>query len=191
MKALVLCAAESTAEKLRELLNGAGITDSDSFCGAEARKKAVSREYDLVFSALPLTDEFGLDTVAYISMNTDAEQVVLIPSKVYDEAVSKTVGLNISLLPKNSPSSLILNTLRRTVTVKRAIDDEKRQRQALEKKISDDRLIYRAKCVLIEYLKLSEEEAHRILLKRAMDKRLPLKETALEVLKMYDAGNRQ
>ena len=39
--------------------------------------------------------------------------------------------------------------------------------------------------MLIEYLNMTEEEAHRYLQKRAMDRHSPMEEQALEILKTY------
>ena len=41
----------------------------------------------------------------------------------------------------------------------------------------------RAKCVLIEYLKMTESEAHRFIEKQAMDMRITKREVAERILK--------
>jgi len=56
----------------------------------------------------------------------------------------------------------------------------------LLQKINDLKLIDRAKCVLIEVLKLSESQAHRYIQKQAMDQRLPQTEIAKNILKTYE-----
>lgn len=55
--------------------------------------------------------------------------------------------------------------------------------------LSEIKLVNRAKCVLIEYLRISEKEAHRQIQKRAMDQRITLTEVAMDILKTYEYLN--
>ena len=57
---------------------------------------------------------------------------------------------------------------------------------ALENRLRDAKLIDRAKCTLVEYLRISESDAHRQIQKRAMDMRLPLAAVAKDILKTYE-----
>ena len=63
------------------------------------------------------------------------------------------------------------------------LSDEK---QLLLDKIADLKIIGRAKCVLIEYLKMTEKEAHRYIEKQAMDLRLSKRTAAENILKTYE-----
>lgn len=185
MNALLICFDEAKRDNYISLLKSAGVTDVETSSGEDARTLARERWYGLVLSVLPFEHEFGLDTVAYISGRTASEQVVFVPSKVYDEVCSKAVGLPVSILPKNVPVSIAVNTIRRAVSVKESLDRAKSENDDLRRKADEDKLIYRAKCVLIEYLKIPENEAHRYLQKRAMDRQSPMADIALEVLKTY------
>lgn len=62
----------------------------------------------------------------------------------------------------------------------------KKQNEQLQKKIEDIKFVDRAKCVLIEYLKMSEAEAHRFIEKQAMDLRVTKREIASRILKTYE-----
>ena len=55
-----------------------------------------------------------------------------------------------------------------------------------EQKIQDIRTIDRAKCLLIQYSGMSEEQAHRYLEKQAMDRRMTRREVAEEVLRLHN-----
>ena len=55
----------------------------------------------------------------------------------------------------------------------------------LQNKIDDIKLIDRAKCLLIQFLDVTEPEAHRFIEKQAMDKRITKKEIAEAILKKY------
>ena len=53
--------------------------------------------------------------------------------------------------------------------------------------IDDLKLIDRAKCALIQYLNMTEADAHRFIEKQAMNRRQPKREVALEILKTYES----
>ncbi|MCL2174615.1 MAG: ANTAR domain-containing protein, partial [Treponema sp.] len=55
----------------------------------------------------------------------------------------------------------------------------------LKQKIEDIRIIDRAKCMLISYLSLTEQESHRFIEKQAMDLRSTKRAIAEEILKTY------
>ena len=48
------------------------------------------------------------------------------------------------------------------------------------------RLIDRAKCVLIQYLTMTEPQAHRYIEKQAMDTRTTRREVAQQILRTYE-----
>ena len=56
----------------------------------------------------------------------------------------------------------------------------------LKARIEELRLIDRAKCTLISVLNISEQEAHRAIEKQAMDMRMTIKDTALQIIKTYE-----
>ena len=56
----------------------------------------------------------------------------------------------------------------------------------LQTKIEEIRLVNRAKCCLIQYLKFSEPQAHRYIEKQAMDTRQTRKEVAQRILSTYE-----
>ncbi|MFR1758817.1 MAG: ANTAR domain-containing response regulator, partial [Christensenellaceae bacterium] len=61
------------------------------------------------------------------------------------------------------------------------------QNMRLQQKIEEIRLVDRAKCTLIEVLKLSEAQAHRYIEKQAMDMRITRREVAENILKTYES----
>ena len=60
------------------------------------------------------------------------------------------------------------------------------EKAKLEKKLADVRVIDRAKCLLIQYRGLTEEQAHRAIEKQAMDTRQTRVAVAQTVINHYD-----
>jgi two-component system, response regulator PdtaR len=63
----------------------------------------------------------------------------------------------------------------------------KNENNRLLQKIEDVRVIDRAKCILIQYLKMTEVEAHKYIEKQAMDMRITKKTVAQHILKTYES----
>ena len=62
----------------------------------------------------------------------------------------------------------------------------RRENMRLEKKVEEMRLVDRAKCALIQYRGMTEQQAHRYLEKKAMDTRKTRGTVAMEVLACYE-----
>ena len=60
-----------------------------------------------------------------------------------------------------------------------------RENQKLRTKMEEVRIVARAKCILVEYLRMSEQQAHRYIEKQAMDMRTSKKNVAENILKTY------
>ncbi len=63
----------------------------------------------------------------------------------------------------------------------------KEQNQKLQNKLEETRLVNRAKCVLIQYLNMTEQQAHRYIEKQSMDLRQSRVVTAESILKTYES----
>ena len=57
---------------------------------------------------------------------------------------------------------------------------------SIEEKMEEIRLVNRAKCLLIDELKMSEPDAHRYIEKQAMDRCVSKREVAEEIIKTYE-----
>lgn len=60
------------------------------------------------------------------------------------------------------------------------------QNQKLQDKLDEIKLVNRAKCVLIQYLNMTEQQAHRYIEKQSMDLRQSRSVTAEAILKTYE-----
>ena len=61
-----------------------------------------------------------------------------------------------------------------------------RENSKLQQKIEDIRITQRAKGVLMSYLGMTEEEAHKYIEKQAMDTRMSKRAVAEGILKIYE-----
>ena len=96
------------------------------------------------------------------------------------------------VLPKPAPARLLSQAvplLRATRERLRKMERETASLQektaSLQEKMDEIRLINRAKCVLIEQLKMTEQEAHRFIEKQAMDRCVSRRAIAEKLLATY------
>ena len=185
-KALIAAVSDDTKASLSSMVLEAGLTDVSVTSGKNLRDLCAEHDYDVVISVFPFEGEFGAETAAYISKTFNVCQVIFVPSKVYDEVCAKLSGTGAVILPKSSPRELAVNSIRCAAAMKNKMDDLRSENKMLRDMVNEMKLVNRAKCVLIEYLKISEKEAHRQIQKRSMDQRVTLTEVAADILKTYE-----
>ncbi|MBQ8787886.1 MAG: ANTAR domain-containing protein [Oscillospiraceae bacterium] len=139
----------------------------------------------LVFINAPLENEFGLD-LAVTASGYGCEVIIAVPQKICEDVSAKIGSRSIFVLPKPLNNALIKQVFRFVMLSKASSDVLKTEKEQLETKLRDMRLVDRAKCTLMQYLRISEAEAHRQIQKRAMDMRLSQAEVAQDILKTYE-----
>ena len=154
--------------------------------GAEARREVTLGDYDLVVINSPLTDEFGHDAAIYITESTSAAVVMVVKAEVSDQVSSKVENNGVLVISKPINKLLFYQGVKLACAARIRVMGFRNENLKLHNKIEEIRLVDRAKCVLIQYLKLTEAQAHRHIEKQAMDMRLTKYEVAQGILKTYE-----
>lgn len=117
------------------------------------------------------------------SLPEDKFEAILSVPIVYRDKVLGAINVQHSKPKKYSKTEIILFELIAKVTGG-AIDNASlfSEKEALKEALEIRKLIERAKGILMKDLNISEEEAYKLLHKKSMDKRLPLKEVANAVI---------
>ncbi len=154
--------------------------------GAEARRMMLQKDYDFIFINSPLPDEFGDGLAIYAAENMRAGVILLVKAELEDEAESKTGDYGVFVLPKPLSKYLMFKSIKLLEVARRRLEGVRNENIRLHKKIEDIRTINRAKYVLMEYLSMSEPQAHRYLERQAMNQRLTKVEVAKRILSTYE-----
>ena len=188
--ALIVSSSDKGSSFIQEMLAAASIRDAAVIksCG-EARRLLLERVFDLVVINAPLRDESGESLSRYIASNGIAQVILVVKSEFY-AAVSKICEED-GVLTVSKPVSreVFWSVLKFAGSAQKQLTRVRAENSLLKQKISDIRIIDRAKCLLISYRNMSEQEAHRCIEKQAMDLRLPRRDVAEGIIKTYD--NRQ
>jgi response regulator NasT len=155
-------------------------------CG-EARRFMNEREFDLCIINAPMSDEYGRSLAMDISSGGFCQVILIVKHDVYDAITRDFDETGVFTLSKPMNQEHFKNAVKLTHAVYHKLMLLQNQNRKLLQKIDDIRMIDRAKCVLIEYLRMTEQEAHKYIEKQAMDMRVTRKIVAENILKTYES----
>ena len=153
--------------------------------GAEARRRMLESDFELIVVNAPLPDEFGHELCADAVEKTDAGVLLLAKAAAAEQLLGTMSDAGVLLLSKPFSNTLFLQAIH----IAAASNHRLRLRQEnakMQEKIAQVRLVSRAKCCLIEREGMTETDAHRLIEKRAMDTRRDRAEIAQEILDSYE-----
>ena len=154
--------------------------------GGEARRLTQTVDPALVVISAPLSDESGLDLALELA-HTNFSGVLLLVKADLAEAVSMRVEeYGVLVLGKPVAKPLFDQAMRFSLAMRNRMLALREENARLEKKLADTKLIDRAKCLLIQYLGMTEDEAHRQIEKQAMDNRQTKTAVARSILASYE-----
>jgi response regulator NasT len=185
--ALLVSHSEKDAVFFTAMLNAASIQQVTSLqsCGS-ARKLMHKQNFDLVIVDAPLQDESG-EGFARQAASTGASQVILmVKGESFDAVSAACEGDGILTISKPVDKALFWSALSLVKSTQSRIKRVYAENAQLKQKIEDIRIIDRAKCILISFLKMSEQEAHRYIEKQAMDMRSSRRIVAEGILNRYE-----
>lgn len=143
-------------------------------------------KFDIIIISTPLSDEFGLDLAAELHSKTDAFLIILTKGELAQEIQKKMRFTGAFVIGRPCSKSAIQQAIRLAGIAGESMKKLAEEKHRLEQQIDDIKIINRAKICLMQYLKLTEEQAHRHIQKQAMDLRKSLRETAEDILSTYD-----
>lgn len=150
-----------------------------------ARRKISERTYDLVIINAPLPDDFGRKFAIDICSSPNTVAILLVKSDVYDETYAKVLAHGVLTLRKPTSASVINQALDWMRAISNRLGKLEKKTLTLEEKMSEIRIVNRAKWALIEACKMTESDAHRYIEKQAMDRCITKREIAESILQTY------
>lgn len=184
--ALLVSGTEKGKQTVKGLLNKTvyrDITTADS--GAQARRMLMTGDYDTVVINTPLSDEFGHELSIYAA-ELGAGCILLVKNEIFNEICDKVEAYGIMTVGKPFSAQMFYQVIRLTVSMQNRIQAFQAEKRKLQTKMEEMRVISRAKCILVEYLRMNETQAHKYIERQAMDMREPKVKIAEGILKTYD-----
>ncbi len=185
--ALIVSCMEKSTALFMQMLNAASIRQITTLQSCAVAKSIVlERDFDLVIVNAPLPDETGESFARYIAAK-GLSQVILVAKSEYFYAVSAACEeYGILTVSKPVNRDIFWSALMLAKSVHNKIKLVQTENAKLKRKIENIRIVDRAKCILISYLKMNEQEAHKYIEKQAMDMRTSRRAVAEGILQTYD-----
>lgn len=184
---LIASSSEKFAAGIRPMLpeNEFGPVEIAKSAG-EARRRLVNENFDIIIINTPLTDDFGTKLALDIVAESKSNAIMFIKSDLYDAVTDRVIDYGVFTLSKPASASMIHQALKIMYAMQERLCRLEKKTATLEEKMEEIRLVNHAKWILIENMKLSEDEAHRLIEKQAMDTRQSKRIIAEGIIKTYE-----
>ena len=159
------------------------------FMSAEFRRSASAarqclpeRYYDMIVVNAPLPDEVGIDFCLDAAEGGSASVLLVVPASIYEDVLERVTDEGILTIAKPFPHGRLDIAIRFL-----AAQQDERQRllqkvRAAEEKAEEVRIVAEAKFLLVEKMHMTEDAAHRLIGKEAMDHGISRRKAAERIL---------
>lgn len=185
MNILIAGKTEEICDSIAQLLLELDCDNISIFTSGTIIRGVDISNFDSVIISTPLSDEFGLDLVADIAKDTKNGVVVLAKREIADEVQKKIRFTGAFVLPRPFNKALLFQTIKLAEVAHIGMAKLEEENRQLSQQLSDMKIVNRAKSMLMQYLNLTEEQAHRHIQKQAMDLRKTQRAVAEDILKTY------
>ena len=152
--------------------------------GGEARRLLLAGDWDLLLIAAPLPDEFGHD------LATDAAEqglpvLLSVKAELWEEASARVGPAGVVALGRPFSRAVFAQAVGMLRAAQAQVGKLREENKKLRQKLEELRAVSRAKCLLVEYLRLDEEGAHKYIERAAMEERKTRRAVAEEIIAEY------
>lgn len=152
---------------------------------SSAKRAVTERDFDFLIINSPLPDDTGVRFA--IDSVTSGNTVVLFLAREeqYSEAYDRLAEHGVFLMQKPVTRPIFQAVSGWLISARERIRKTEVKTLSIEEKMNEIRLVNRAKWLLISEVKMTEPDAHRFIEKQAMDRCIPKKRVAEEIIKTY------
>ncbi len=167
---LVVSASESFNEIVKKSLPPGDLPTTDfQKSSSLARRRILERYYDLVLINAPLPDETGLEVAFDVAEQSQASVLLVVPKDVYEEVTEQVADLGVLALAKPFTLRRMDKAIRFLLATQNKLHLLEKKIRKAEEKLEEFKVVSRAKFLLVERKHMTEDEAHRLIGKQAMD----------------------
>lgn len=151
----------------------------------EAQRELVNKSVDIVVINAPLKDEMGTELAIELAQNNSCGVMMMVKNDVYEQVSYKVEEYGVLTLPRPCTAQQAFQTMKLLLATKQRLKALEQKTASLEEKMKEIRLVNRAKGLLMDNLKFTEQEAHRYIEKAAMDNCKKKSEIAQNIINTY------
>lgn len=192
MNVLLVSEDRDLSEKMTSVLTqwfeereGVPFTIASAPSSVEGRHLAREEDYDVILLYTPLEGSLGDETAKQFASLSAATVVVITPEKVAARMREKFAGEGILLTTTPLRKHEFFSTLTAAAVCSERTRTLLEENAQLRAKLAEQKTIEQAKLLLVECLKLSEEQAHKYIEREAMELRTSRVEVARRIISTY------
>lgn len=185
--AMIVSAGEKTEKSISPILSSDGFTRTVAVSTAgTARKLVADSMVDLAIINSPLPDDFGTQLALDLA-ERNISVLIFVNRDISDQVASKVEPAGVVVLAKPVSRPELIQSIKILKVMRSKLRSLEERAVTVETKMKEISLVNRAKWLLIDRLKMSEEEAHRYIEKSAMDDCVSKSVIAQGIIKTYDS----
>ena len=183
---LIVSATEKSHTMLAQFLTSCGVQAQLCYAssGAAARRALVDGVYGLVLVNTPLPDEFG-HQLAMDAAEEGPGVLLTVKSDQWEEVNARVAPYGVLTLGRPFSRGMFSQAVGLLLASQAKAERYRAENEKLRQKLEELRVVSRAKCLLVEYLHLDEESAHKYMERQAMEERKTRRAVAEEILREY------
>lgn len=153
----------------------------------EAKRLLLNRSFDIVLINTPLSDEFGSKLAEDVAQSSKSGVLMFVKNDLYESVTDRAADSGVFTLSKPLVHSTLIQIINILYALCERLSFFNKKAVSLEDKMEEIRVINRAKWVLIKHVNMTEEEAHRLIEKQAMDTRSTRLAVAESIIRTYES----
>ena len=135
-----------------------------------AKRVMAEKTFDFVIINSPLPDDSGTCFAIDTCTNKQSVVLLLVKNDIHPDIHDKVAEYGVFTLPKPISKATIIHALNLLESARERLRQFEKKSISIEDKMSEIRLVNKAKWLLISQLHMSEPDAHRYVEKQAMDR---------------------
>lgn len=183
---LTVSATDSFTSAFADLLPETRYSPVHTVSSVSAAKRVLAEKaFDFVIINAPLPDDAGTRFAIDICTSKQSAVLLLVKNDVHAGIHDKVAEYGVFTLPKPTSKPTMLHALNWMESARERLRQSEKKSLSIEEKMTEIRLVNKAKWILISELSMSEPEAHRYIEKQAMDRCISKRTIAEEIIKTY------
>ena len=184
-RVLLVASGEKSRIQWTRLLQEEGFRELGTASnGGEARRLLLSGGWDLTVINAPLSDEFG-HQLAMDATEDDCGVLLVVKSELWEEVNERVFPDGVLTLGRPFSQGTLSQAMGLLWASRAKLQRYQAENAKLRSKLEELRVVSRAKCLLVEYLHLNEEQAHKYIERISMEERKTRRAVAEEILQEY------
>lgn len=183
---LIVSATDSFTSAFADLLPEARYSPVDTVTSISVAKRVLAEKtYDFVIINAPLPDDAGTRFAIDTCTTKQSAVLLLVKNDIHAGIHDRVAEYGVFTLPKPISKVTMTHALNWLESARERLRQFEKKSISIEDKMAEIRLVNKAKWILISELKMSEPDAHRYVEKQAMNRCVPRRCIAEEIIKTY------